>query len=86
MAARRAEAFAFSPQQGDVILVYTDGVDECSYRDPDHSITPEVMERVLNETGSEPDAICDAIVRLALKGVDGSPGGQDNIALAVTRV
>ena len=34
----------------------------------------------------DPRTVLDAVMRLALTGVKGTPGGQDNAALIVTRV
>ena len=81
-----ADHFAFSPAAGDLVLVFTDGIDECCYRDPDRSISPEVLRELLERVGSEPECVCRELTDLALLGVDGHPGGQDNVALVVTRV
>jgi serine/threonine protein phosphatase PrpC len=82
----RAEHFAFSPASGDLILAFTDGVDECCYRDPDRSISPEVLHDLLTRTGDDPEVVIRELTQLALQGVAGNPGGQDNVALVVTRV
>jgi len=86
LAPDHAETFAFSPGEGDLILVFTDGVDECCYRDPDRSVTPEVLHELLARTGHEPEKVARELARLALDGVNGHPGGQDNLALIATRV
>ena len=82
----RGTRLSFSPRAGDLLLVFTDGVDECCYRDPDRSIGPEQMHALIQRTGPEPESIARDLTQLALAGVDGNPGGQDNIALVVTRV
>ena len=86
LAPEDAEPFAFSPAAGDLLLVFTDGIDECCYRDPDRSVTPEAMGALLQRTGHDPELVARELGELALRGVDGHPGGQDNLALAVTRV
>lgn len=85
LAPGNARHFAFSPAQGDLLLVFTDGVDECCYRDPDQSITPAVMQDLLRRTEDDTHVIAVALTQLALRGVRGAPGGQDNVALVVTR-
>lgn len=85
LAPENAEPFAFSPGKGDLILVFTDGVDECCYRDPDRSVTPEAMHAVVARSDHEPETVARDLARLALTGVDGHPGGQDNVALIATR-
>ena len=62
-----------------------DGIDQCHYRQPETSVTPRHLRSLLAETGPEPSRYAQALVELALRGVDGNPGGQDNIALVVTR-
>ncbi len=82
---RNAGTFNLSPQSGDLLMVYTDGIDECCYRDPDRSITLEILARAVRTSGRAPADVAQALTRLALAGVGGHPGGQDNLALAVTR-
>jgi len=81
----RAHTFAVSPKSGDLLIVYTDGIDECCYRDPDRSITLEILAETVRASGGEPVDVTEALTRLALAGVAGHPGGQDNLALIVTR-
>ena len=78
---RHASAFEFSANPGDVLLAYTDGVDECHYRSPQTSIRPEHISRLVSEAQGDPLDACNRIVSQALQGVDGYPGGEDNIAL-----
>lgn len=80
-----ADGFTFSAAAGDLLLAYTDGIDECHYCQPETSVTPEIMARLWRETGSDPEAYVRRLVELALAGVDGHPGGQDNIAIVATR-
>ncbi len=81
-----AQCFAFSPRPGDLLIAYTDGIDECCYRDPDRSISLSLLAETIRATGGEPAEIAEALTLLALAGVAGQPGGQDNLALTLTRV
>lgn len=81
----RAAAFRFEAGGDDVVLVFTDGVDGCHYEHPETSVTPSRLTRIVRAAGTGPPEIARAVVRAALHGVDGYPGGQDNIALIVTR-
>lgn len=83
--ARRAEAFTFTAPPGALLLAFTDGVDECHYRRPASSIGPAHLRALFAQIGPDPRAYADALARLALTGVDGHPGGQDNIAIVAAR-
>jgi len=74
-------AFRFQANHGDLLLTYTDGVDECHYRQPKTSIRPAHVTAVATGAGLDPLATVDGLTRLALTGVDGNPGGQDNVAI-----
>ena len=76
----RANFFEFSLLPGRSLLLFSDGIDECSYRCPEQSITPEIIQRL---TVRYPNAqeLTWELTQLALAGVDGHAGGQDNIAL-----
>jgi len=76
-----ADTFAFTGNPGDLLLAYTDGIDECHYCRPETSVTPRIMAELWRETGDEPEAYVRRLVELALSGVDGHPGGQDNLAV-----
>ena len=76
-----ADRFAFTGNPGDLLLAYTDGIDECHYRKPETSVTPQIMAELWRETGSEPEAYVRRLVELALSGVGRHPGGQDNLAV-----
>jgi hypothetical protein len=80
-----ADAFRFEAAPGDLLLAYTDGIDECHYREPETSVTPQIMARLWLETGSQPEAYVRRLVELALAGVGGHPGGQDNLAVVATQ-
>lgn len=81
----RGSLFDWSFRPGDLVVAFTDGVDECHYRSPETSVGARHLHGLFIRTCGEPDLFSDALVRLALGGVEGSPGGEDNIALAVTR-
>lgn len=78
---RMAAAFAFTAGPDALLLAYTDGVDECHYRRPETSVQAHHVRAVLTQTGPKPVAFARRLAELALAGVDGHPGGQDNIAL-----
>lgn len=80
--ARRARPFAFTAAPGGLLLAFTDGVDECHYRRPETSIRPAHLAALFAETGPDPRRYAERLARLALAGVDGHPGGEDNLALA----
>lgn len=70
----------FEAATGDTLLMFTDGVDECHYRNPATSVTGKHILEVVGRTQT-PGETTDALALLALAGVDGHPGGQDNIAI-----
>ncbi len=78
-----ASAFRFDAAEGTTMLAFTDGIDECHYRKPSTSVRPHHIVDIVTSHGPEPRAIVDALTHRALVGVDGNPGGQDNIALIV---
>ena len=82
---RHASRIEFQAEPGDLLLAYTDGIDECHYRHPETSVRPERMEAIWRETDGEPAACVRTLVEEALAGVDGHPGGQDNIAIVALR-
>jgi endonuclease/exonuclease/phosphatase family metal-dependent hydrolase len=73
-------------QPGEVLVLHTDGIDECHYNRPATSLTPERIEAIWNaapgsSSRSRLPIFCRDLVQAALAGVEGYPGGQDNIAL-----
>ena len=68
---------------GSLLVAFTDGVDECCYRQPERSIRRAHLDRLFGTHGADAEAYARALGRLALEGVDGHPGGEDNLALAV---
>lgn len=83
---RRGKGFTFRAQPGDVLLTYTDGIDGCHYREPETSVRPQHISQIAASVAYEPLALINEVTALALRGVDGNPGGQDNIAIAAAVV
>ena len=73
--------FQFQLSPGETMLLYTDGVNECCYRDPFRSIKLQHLDQVHEENREDPAGLTQALMKLALDGVDGNPGGQDNIVI-----
>lgn len=71
-----------------LLTLFTDGVDECCYRQPDRSIRPWDIEDLAASVGDRERSFefCQRLVNLALEGVRGQPGGQDNIAIVATEL
>ncbi len=80
----RAVAGTFPVEEGDLLLAFTDGLDECHYGRPRTSVQARHRASLLTAAPT-PAALADALAHLALAGVDGHPGGQDNVAVAVAR-
>lgn len=80
---RRAEPFRFSASPGMLVMAFTDGIDECHYRQPDTSLRPGHLAEIFARTGPEPLSYARALVDAALAGVAPYPGGEDNIGLVV---
>ena len=77
-------AFRFGAAPGALLAAFTDGVDECHYRSPATSIGPRHLDALFDRTGARPGPFAEGLMQMALSGVDGHPGGQDNIALVVS--
>ncbi|MCW5867208.1 MAG: SpoIIE family protein phosphatase [Candidatus Eremiobacteraeota bacterium] len=74
----QAEVFRFVLARDESLLLYTDGVNECCYRDPHRSIQARHLLEVFQRSDGGGRLL--ALTELALSGVEGQPGGQDNIA------
>ena len=83
-APRFGSPFRFRARPGDWLLCHTDGVDECHYRRPETSIQRHHIEAVLANCDT-PLLAVQQLTALALTGVDGNPGGEDNIAIIASR-
>ena len=77
-------------EPGGLLVLHTDGIDECHYRKPQTSVRAThilALWNSLEETSPDQRTreFAEALTRLTLNGVDGHPGGQDNIALIALR-
>lgn len=77
--------FQFQLEKGEFLLLYTDGVNECCYRDPYRSVNLQHLSRIYQQHSNDGAALTRALMDLALAGVDGNPGGQDNIVILTYR-
>lgn len=75
-----AQPFRFELAPGELLLLATDGVTECHYGSALTSVTAQVMARLYSAGAEE---FARRVGEQALAGVDGNPGGQDNVALVV---
>lgn len=76
---------AFDVEAGGLLVAFTDGVDECHYSTPRTSVRGRHRADLFREVGSDPRAFAERLVHLALEGVGGHPGGQDNVVVVVAR-
>jgi len=81
---RAAEEFSFRARDGELIVAHTDGIDGCHYGCPQTSVRPLDMQKILTRVGLRPTLLARELAELALRGVGGNPGGQDNVALIAT--
>lgn len=73
--------FRFETEPDDMLLAFTDGVDQCHYRRPETSVQLSHISEIVHGAPGDPLAVVDQLAALALCGVDGNPGGQDNVAI-----
>lgn len=78
--------FAFDLAHVRLVAAFTDGIDQCHYRSPSTSVGPRHIQAVAEATMFRPEAFVRELARLALAGVDGHPGGEDNLVVTATRV
>lgn len=78
---RHGSPFTFAAAPGELLLAFTDGVDGCHYRNPATSVQPADIEQVAARANNDPLETVTQLSQLALSGVRGNPGGQDNIAV-----
>lgn len=83
---RRGRFFDFQASPGDTLLIYTDGIDGCHYRQPLTSVQPRHIATIAESVAYDPLPLVTEVTELALRGVDGNPGGQDNIVMAAVTV
>jgi len=72
--------FHFFTEPGELLLLHTDGIDGCHYNHPATSVRPEHVLALAKAAAYDPLQTVETLTRLALTGIDGNPGGQDNIA------
>ncbi len=77
-------SFRVPVQSGDWVVTCSDGVHECRYETPEDSIGMEDLEALMIRAGRSPEALVENAVRLALAGVRGNPGGEDNIGVVAS--
>ncbi|MDA1194266.1 MAG: protein phosphatase 2C domain-containing protein [Planctomycetota bacterium] len=83
LASERAAFFELDLPEGGLLAAFTDGIDECHYRQPATSLGTDQFNGLYEQSGPDPARYADALAQAALDGVSGSPGGQDNLALVV---
>lgn len=76
--------FRVPVKSGDWVVTCSDGVHECRYETPEESIGMEELESLMIGAGRSPEVFVEAAVRLALAGVRGHPGGEDNIGVVAS--
>lgn len=82
---RHGTEFFFSAIPGDLLMIYTDGINECHYRNPQTSMQDHHIHEAVQSADFEPLRAVNQVAQMALAGVDGYPGGQDNIVLGAAR-
>ena len=73
--------FTFTASHDELLMIYTDGVNECHYRNPPTSLQDHHIQALVEDAGFDPLESVERVIAAALEGVDGNPGGQDNIVL-----
>jgi len=82
--AQAGTSFSFEANSGDLVVAHTDGIDECHYRNPRSSVQPEHVIEIAAQQNYAPGKFVDELMGLAMRGIRGNPGGQDNIAVIAT--
>lgn len=82
---RNGAPFWFEADPGELLLTFTDGVNECHYREPATSVRPNDIADAVAFASFDPHESARAIAQMALDGVRGNPGGQDNVAIVAAR-
>lgn len=76
-----AESFQFTLSAGSGLLLCSDGVHECCYQDPSRSLQKHHVQQGFLQSQGDPKGWVEWLAQAALEGVDGHPGGQDNLAI-----
>ena len=79
-----AERFHFTAPANSLLLSFTDGIDECNYRNPKRSIRKKHFRKLFEKYNCSPQKYGRGLMQLALQGVSLNKGGQDNIALIIS--
>ena len=77
-----ANEFNFNVNAGELLLIFTDGVDECHYGYPETSVNDDHIHKLFLNNKGDVKSFVSHLASLALSGVNGNPGGQDNLAIA----
>lgn len=81
-----ANELKFAVDKGDVLMLFTDGVDECHYGCPETSVQDNHIHELYSKYPRNVAQFVSALAALALSGVNGNPGGQDNVAIAAALI
>ncbi len=81
-----ARTFEIDWRDGDLLLLHTDGLTECCYRRPEFSVDEQDIRAACDEMEGQAEGVARRLLELALTGVRGYPGGQDNVALIAARL
>ena len=74
-------SFQLKLAASELLVLYTDGVNECCYRDPFRSIRLQHLDQLYTQHHTDQAELTRSLTELALSGVDGHPGGQDNVVV-----
>lgn len=80
-----ARTFEVELRDGDDLALFTDGVDECHRNRRETSVQLADLVALRRSAGATPATFCSGLLQLALAGVRGHPGGQDNVTAVVSR-
>lgn len=83
LAPQNAAFFDFDLRPDSLLVLFTDGVDRCHYQHAETSLGPEQYAAVFRDVGANPEAYARGLTEWALRGLEGHPGGQDNVAMIV---
>lgn len=81
-----ASELKFVVNKGDILMLFTDGIDECHYGCPETSVQDNHIHELYRKHPHDVARFVSALATLALSGVNGNPGGQDNVAVAATLI
>lgn len=76
-----ASTFSYLLGPGEGLLLYSDGLNECCYGQPSRSLQLRHLWECFWNADQQAQGWASAVAAQALAGVDGHPGGQDNLSL-----